>query len=244
MEFLTHFDQEALIFLNSFHSHFFDFFMYMVTQKFIWVPFYVFLAYLILIEQKWRKAIIWLLAIGIAIAIADQVTASLIRPFVARLRPSHEENPVSEVIHLVNDYRAGGFSFPSCHASNSAVLATMICLITKRTYVKILICFWAALHIYSRIYLGVHYPLDIITGVVIGVVCAFTMYFIITYSIRYFKFAGNSSLSSGLSQQRQTSYFHMIYGKLAGNYSLVLYMVFTFTLLVITVRYVDMFIFP
>lgn len=183
IEYLNDLDSQLLICLKSFNSGFLDWFMLLVTDKVIWVPFYVSLACLLFIYKNWKVALIWLVAIGIIIVLSDQICAHLIRPVVARLRPTHENNPISNVISVVDNYRAGGYSFPSCHAANSAAFATIICMLIKRWDVRLLICTWAILHIYSRIYLGLHYPGDILAGMIIGILIALAIYYIVRYLI-------------------------------------------------------------
>ena len=109
-----------------------------------------------------------LAAIALTITFADQVCAGLIRPVVERLRPANPENPISDLVHVVNNYRGGRYGFPSCHASNSFGLAFFLVFLFRKQWLSLFILLWATLNCYTRIYLGVHYPGDLIVGAVIG----------------------------------------------------------------------------
>lgn len=185
IEKLLEWDATILIYLNSFHSLFFYNIMLLITEKVVWIPFYVALSYFVISKKGLEKGIIWLLAIGIIILVTDQVTGSLIRPLVGRLRPMDPSNPHSDFILLAGDYRAQGLSFPSCHAANSFALATIICLLFNRNlYIKLLVIIWALLHSFSRIYLCAHYLGDIICGAIVGTTVSLLVFLIFSYLLK------------------------------------------------------------
>ncbi len=174
-------DEKLLLLLNGAHAPFLDSFMWSVSDKWIWLPLYALLAYFIVHRYSWRHGLLCLLMIALTIAAVDQSCASLLRPALERLRPSNPDNPVSAFIHIVNDYRGGRFGFPSCHAANSFALATFVSLCYRRRGITILMMLWAAVIAYSRIYLGVHYPGDILVGMLIGCLYASLFYSIYRY---------------------------------------------------------------
>lgn len=165
METLISFDKELFLALNSFHSQAFDFIMYWVTNKFIWIPLYMLL--IIFIIQKFKyQSIPILLSIVVLIFLVDQTTSSLMKPFFGRLRPCHDTS-LSTLVHLVT--KCGGkYGFVSGHAANTFSIATFFYLIF-RTRQWAWLFFWAGLVSYSRIYVGVHYPLDVLAGALYGV---------------------------------------------------------------------------
>lgn len=169
-------DAQLLLFFNSFHTPQLDVFMKLFTGRFIWIPMYA--AILPILFKKYRSilAIVMLLGLILTIALTDQTCASLIRPLVGRLRPSNPHNPLSEYVTLVNGYRGGSYGFPSCHAANSFALAVYMSLIVKRRIFMAFIFVWASINCYSRMYLGVHYPGDILVGALIGSAFAFATY--------------------------------------------------------------------
>lgn len=171
-------DTQLLLFFNGMHTPWLDSFMMMATGRFVWIPMYATILFILFRTFPRREAAIYTLAIVAAIVFADQVCASLLRPFFERLRPSHPENPISEWIQIVDGYRGGRYGFPSCHGSNSFALATILALIIRSARFSRFIFFWAILNSYTRLYLGVHYPGDILVGAVIGSAGAVGIYFL------------------------------------------------------------------
>lgn len=169
-------DEHLFIIINSIHCPIGDFVMWWVSNRWIWIPLYLILAISIFRHQKFLDAVLCITAIGIAVALADQLSASVIRPAVERLRPSCPDNTLSAIIHTVNGYHGGRFGFPSCHAANSFALATFLSLIYRTWNARLLIIGWALLLCWSRIYLGVHYPGNILVGITVGVICGVIMF--------------------------------------------------------------------
>ncbi len=176
IEYLLDLDQTVFLFFNSFNSSFWDRAMFMFSGRFIWVPMYVAFFIAFFKGFSWRIALTWVVAVGLTILLADQICATFIRPFFERLRPSNPANPVSELVHIVRDYRGGRYGFPSCHAANSFGLATIMALIWRGTRLRWFIFLWAFVNSYSRIYLGVHYPGDLLVGGIIGSLIATIVY--------------------------------------------------------------------
>ena len=176
MEQLDALDRSLLLWLNAKHAVGLDGFMMSATDTKFWIPLYLLFIFL-LFRKLDNHAWLALACIGLAILVSDQLTSGLIKPLVQRLRPSH--NPDLEgLLHLVKDgagqfYRGGMYGFPSSHASNSFAIATLLYLLLKN-HLRLmgLIFIPAALMTYTRIYLGVHYPFDIFTGIIIGIVTA------------------------------------------------------------------------
>ena len=164
IQLLVNTDQNLLLYLNGFHNAFGDYFMSTFTGKWIWVPMYASILYVLLKNFNWKITLCCLTAIALTILFADQVCASLIRPAVERLRPSNPANPISDLVHIVNNYRGGRYGFPSCHASNSFGLAFFLVFLFRKRWLSLFILLWATLNCYTRIYLGVHYPGDLISG--------------------------------------------------------------------------------
>lgn len=165
-------DTDLLLWLNSAHNAFFDVFMMLFTGKWIWIPMYLSLAYLLLKNMTAKQAMMCIVAIALVIVVTDQMSSSLIRHAVGRLRPANLENPISSMVHIVDGYRGGRYGFPSSHAANSFGLVFFLYFLMRRSPLPAFLMVWAIVNCYSRIYLGVHYPGDILCGALVGLLGA------------------------------------------------------------------------
>ena len=180
IDYLIDLDTQLFLFFHNIRAPFLDSFMWMFSKRLIWAPMYATILIFLFRRYNWRQALIFTLAVILTITLADQLCASHLRPFFARLRPSNPENPLSAMVTIVNNYRSGSFGFPSCHAANTFALATIVSLIARQRGLTIFMFLWALITCYSRVYLGVHYPGDLIFGGIIGWLCALLVYYVAT----------------------------------------------------------------
>lgn len=178
---LSDIDARLLLIVNGAHSPFFDSVMWCISGRWIWVPFYAVLAYLLFRRMSWKRASICLVTIGLIILAADQTCATLIRPEIGRLRPANLNDPLSSFVHVVNGYRGGRYGFPSCHAANTFALAVFMSLIIRHKWFTVMMFSWAFIVSYSRMYLGVHYFGDLFCGATIGSLFAVLFYYLQNY---------------------------------------------------------------
>lgn len=178
---LSDIDARLLLIVNGAHSPFFDSVMWCISGRWIWVPFYAVLAYLLFRRMSWKRASICLVTIGLIILAADQTCATLIRPEIGRLRPANLNNPLSSFVHVVNGYRGGRYGFPSCHAANTFALAVFMSLVIRHKWFTVMKFSWAFIVSYSRMYLGVHYFGDLFCGATIGSLFAVLFYYLQNY---------------------------------------------------------------
>jgi undecaprenyl-diphosphatase len=178
---LSDIDARLLLIVNGAHSPFFDAVMWCISGRWIWVPFYAVLAYLLFRRMSWKRASICLVTIGLIILAADQTCATLIRPEIGRLRPANLNNPLSSFVHVVNGYRGGRYGFPSCHAANTFALAVFMSLVIRHKWFTVMMFSWAFIVSYSRMYLGVHYFGDLFCGATIGSLFAVLFYYLQNY---------------------------------------------------------------
>ncbi len=185
LETLNQLDTSLLLAINGWRSAWADYFMYTFSGKLVWVPMYAAILYVIVRNFSWRVALGCVIAVALTILFADQMCSHVIRPVVCRVRPTHPENPLSEVIQVVNGYRSGHYGFPSCHAANTFGLALFMWLLFRRKAVTLFFLTWALVTSYSRSYLGVHYPGDLLVGAVVGCIGACLCYALFQKFCRY-----------------------------------------------------------
>jgi len=170
-------DTYLFLFINGFHAPFFDGFMYAVSYKLTWIPLYISVLYLVI--KHWKREAIWvILVLILCIVISDQVSSDILKNLVKRLRPSHAEH-LKGLVHLVKEYGGGKYGFASSHAANAFGFALLSSLLIKRRLYTYGISVWAVVTAYSRVYLGVHYPLDILGGIMVGSLAALGCYWIV-----------------------------------------------------------------
>jgi len=171
---LQHLDQQLFLFLNSHNSPFWDTVMYAISGRVIWAP--VYLSILLYLGFKYkRKFLIIIPFIIIAVTLADQVSVQLFKNIFIRLRPCHEPS-LAGMVHLVKGECGGLYGFVSSHASNSFNVALLSLMFIKKKWYTISIILWASVIGYSRIYLGVHYPGDVVCGSMVGAFIGWGVY--------------------------------------------------------------------
>ncbi|HEY9117966.1 MAG TPA: phosphatase PAP2 family protein [Roseivirga sp.] len=170
-------DKALFKFLNGLHNSFFDFLMPGISNKYIWIPLYLLILYY-LIRRSGFKTLYIIIGIGLLIFLSDQSASGILKPWVERLRPCYDPTLEGQV-HLLKGC-GGKYGFASSHASNSFAVAMFAWLMLKDHIKFIWLLFpWAILVAYSRVYIGVHFPGDIMVGAILGILSAYLVaYFI------------------------------------------------------------------
>ena len=168
MDFIIQFDQQLFNLLNNEWTHpFLDYIMPFWRSKYLWLPLYIFIISFVVMNFRSNRQYFFFMLI-MTIAISDTLSSKIIKPTVERSRPCREEQ-LSEQIQL-RVHCGGGYSFPSSHATNHFALAFFLIIAGAKLIQKfrLLLLIWAGSIAYGQVYVGVHYPIDVLTGSVLG----------------------------------------------------------------------------
>lgn len=187
---LIHIDTELLLAINGWHSPWADTLMWIVSAKTTWIPLYLLLIGLLVWRyrkpaitpikwlQKVPACVVMIVMIVLAVGAADFISSGILKDWVARPRPTRVPE-LEGVLHLVNGYRSGRYGFVSSHAANTMACALLFSLIWRNKIATIGLMLWVAANCYSRIYLGVHYPTDVLGGIIVGSLVAVVAFFLL-----------------------------------------------------------------
>lgn len=178
-------DIELLQIINGSHSLFIDNVVVTLTSGITWIPFYIALLYLVIRNNETMAQVA--VVIGCAamcVLITSCVTDLIVKPLVARPRPTMEPS-LKYTIDIVNGIRGTGYSFFSAHAANTFGIAILLSLIVRSRLLAIFLILWSLINGYTRLYLGVHYPSDVLVGLLFGAVVGVVSY--LTYLHFYAK---------------------------------------------------------
>ena len=187
LEQLLHIDTEVLLAINGWHAPWADRLMWIVSAKETWIPLYLLLVGLLVwryrkpavTSVKWLQkvpvGVVVIVVIGLAVGAADFIASGILKDIVARPRPTRVPE-LEGMLHLVNGYRSGQYGFVSSHAANTMACGLLFSLIWRKKIATVGMMLWVAVNCYSRMYLGVHYPLDILGGLIVGALMAVVAY--------------------------------------------------------------------
>ena len=187
LEKLIHIDTEILLLINGWHAPWADRLMWIVSAKETWIPLYLLLIGLLVWRYrqtannatKWLKkvpvCVVMIIAIAAAVGLSDFIASGILKDLVARPRPTRVPE-LEGVLHLVNGYKSGQYGFVSSHAANTMACGLLFSLIWRKKIATVGLMLWVAVNCYSRMYLGVHYPSDILGGLIVGALMAVVAY--------------------------------------------------------------------
>ena len=153
-----------------------DFFWTMMSSRALWVvPAIALIAYMLRRKDLRGKTVLMLMSLAVVVALCDQTTSSFMKPFFARLRPSHTPG-LMQSLHYVGNYRGALYGFASSHAANSFGAVTFVSLWLRNRRLTVALVALATCVCYSRIYLGVHFFGDVLAGALIGMAYGWMAY--------------------------------------------------------------------
>lgn len=196
-------DKALLSLFNGSNSVFIDSLALTLTNGYTWIPFYLGFAYLIIKNnEKAGQIFLTIMAAVVCVLITDGLSDGLVKPHVARLRPSVDPS-MAGIVSLVHGYTGNGYSFFSAHAANLSGLSVFFSLLIRRRTITITLAAWTLIGCWTRLYLGVHYPSDVLVGLFVGCltgllvyVCYLKMYYRIS---QRFHFISSQYTSTGYS---------------------------------------------
>lgn len=170
-------DRLVLSWFNGSNSVFLDGWMSALTSGFTWLALYASLFYLVIKNNETMGQI--MLVVGCALAcvgLADIMADVIVKPLVERWRPSND--PIFKYdVSVVDGYRGTSYGFFSAHAANTFSLALFFCMLVRSRVLSVALVLWSFVNCYTRMYLGLHYPSDIVCGLLWGSVCAIGVYY-------------------------------------------------------------------
>lgn len=189
---LIAFDKELLLQMNGSDSSFWDAFMLVATSIWIWIPLYLSLLFVVLKNRNAREVFYVVLGAAVVVLLADQFSSGFCKPFFQRWRPTRDPE-IMYLVDTVNGYRGGRYGFISSHAANTFGIAMFFLLLFRRWTVSLLLIAWAMLNCYTRIYLGVHFPGDILCGTFWGCFSGILTYYVFKRHVNGMQVRTNNS---------------------------------------------------
>ncbi len=182
-------DKSLLLYCNGCHLPWLDTFFWFISARLSNLLVILPLLLLLFYRASWKEALLVIAGVVLTILLCDQFASSVCKPIFHRPRPTHDDE-IGQLVTLVNNYRGGRYGFISSHAANAFGAAVFLIGIFRNRLFTVSILLWAVIVSYSRIYLGVHYPGDILAGTLAGVLGGIAIYNVYKWARRRLQSAG------------------------------------------------------
>ena len=178
---LIAFDKQLLLQVNGSESLYLDRLIRILTNAVTWIPLYLSLFYIVIRNNETAAKILLVLAgAGLCVFFAGSLDDLIVKPTVARWRPTHDPE-IGLLVDIVDGYRGGKYGFFSAHAANTFSIAVFFCWLVRSKLLSVALVLWSFTNCYTRLYLGVHYPGDILVGLTWGFIVGTAVYFLIRH---------------------------------------------------------------
>ena len=178
LDVLQDIDRELLLAVNGSDSLYLDRVVRTLTNGLAWIPLYLSMFYLVVKNNdNFRRLLFLLGGVAVCYLLAGAVDDGIVKPLVARWRPTHDPQ-IGALVDVVDGYRGGKYGFFSAHACNTMSIATYFCWIARSRRLSITLVIWSLVNCWTRLYLGVHFPGDILVGLIWGVTVGTGVYFL------------------------------------------------------------------
>lgn len=171
-------DKQWLLAVNGSDSLFLDRVAHVLTTALTWLPLYLSLFYVVLHNNNnFRKVLCVLAGAGLCVLLAGTIDDMIVKPMVARWRPTHDPE-IGMLVDIVDGYRGGRYGFFSAHASNTFSIAVFFCWLIRSRLLSTALVIWSFTNCWTRMYLGVHFPGDILVGLTWGLIVGTFVYYL------------------------------------------------------------------
>ena len=187
-------DKQLLLLLNGSDSLFLDTMVLTLTNAWTWVPLYISLLIVVIKNsESAMKILLTIAAAGLCVLLAGTIDDTIVKPLVGRWRPTRDPE-IGLLVDIVDGYRGGRFGFFSAHASNTFSIAIFFCLLVRSRLLSVSLVLWSLINCWTRLYLGVHFPGDILVGLCWGALVGTGVYYLFRYCVA--KWAWTASYTS------------------------------------------------
>lgn len=177
-------DRQLLLWMNFDGGAVMDSIFWFASGKAVWIPLYVMIIWLMQRKIGWRRTLLAVALIALAVVLSDQI-ANIFKHCTPKFRPTHTD-AIKEYVHTVNGYRGGLYGTVSAHAATTFSIAAISAYTIRNRLYTVVIALWVLFVSYSRIYLGVHFPLDILFGMITGAAVSAAAILLYEYATRKF----------------------------------------------------------